>query len=334
MLTLTEFLDDNAHRYYPLVGPETATGTDISSLPTDFLVDTHLLFTGDFPKDCLCINKVALSDNHAQIYLAYINSAETLVDLGLLTTIPYSDKLNVEHTVKLINEDYKVIIEGSITIGSFNTILSSGIPVYTLGKNGKIFSQCVTKVTEWCTGLLINGKLYTGLVSLNFDEAEFDIEETFETATDGNKYPVLTIHSAGIRLDNNQITDIVSDQVKDTVNTHLRDVVTSINGCTGAVTIAPGQYSMPERSYTVQDQTINDLNNIEITTQGNSIIISNVLDNPNFDINSLKPAITENINILLDNAEALNERAGVLESHNLTVDNSVTLLGNQIARID
>jgi hypothetical protein len=105
--------------------------------------------------------------------------------------------------------------------------------------------------------------------------------------------------------------------------------VTSINGCTGAVSISAGTSVVPAHTY----NDITDNNTLSITTSGNSIIIENNKDDPNYDINGGSGSDDAGLGVLLENAKALNNRAGAIEQHNFTVDTAVGLLSTQMSKV-
>lgn len=317
MLTLIEFLNDNTHRCYPF--------EDVNSLPTDFLVDAHFVTTDNVNKDGLYITKVTISNGHAQLYVAHSNGNDNLTDLGVLATIAITDTYNTEHRVKLINEVQEVIIEGSITVGSFSSLLEKSTFVYNLGQSGKIFSACVIPLTEWCTGLIINGKLYTGTVSI----------VTGEGITFKNSNDTIILEATGLQLPDGNIEVVTDKEMQSIAQAALGEGVSSINGCTGAVTIADGSYNI-QRSYTnINNIVQTDANNISVITQGNAIVISNSKDDPMFNINSPdNPEENTSITLLLENAKALNERYDSIDKHNYSLDNAVNALSTQLAKVN
>ena len=56
MLTLTEFFDDNTHKCYPFA--------DVNELPTDFLVDAHILITDNIQSKSVYISSVVILTNY------------------------------------------------------------------------------------------------------------------------------------------------------------------------------------------------------------------------------------------------------------------------------
>ena len=320
MLTLTEFFDDNTHKCYPFA--------DVNDLPTDFLVDAHFVTTSNIAKDKLYISSVSIDADYVRIDLAYSINDTKIIELGTVLDCAISDKRNTEHVIKLINDENEVIIEGSITIGSFDTISSMSIGVYNLGTKGRLFSQCVIPVTEWCTGLVINGRLYTGIVELNLD-AGF-------TVTTDDTTNVITLGAEAFRLPDGNLDTISEEEMQVIAASRLGKGVTSINGCTGEVSISAGSSVVPHHTYNVDDNPDNDVtdkNTLYITTSGNAIILENNKDDPNYDINAGSGTDDSGLTTLLENAKALNNRAGAIEQHNFAVDAAVGLLNTQMSKV-
>jgi hypothetical protein len=321
MLTLIEFFDDNTHKCYPFAA--------VNNLPTDFLVDAHFVTTSNIDKDNLYISSVAIDAAYVRIDLAYsIKDSTELIELGTILDCAISNERNIEHVIKLINDENEVIIEGSITIGSFETISSMPIGVYNLGTKGRLFSQCVIPVTEWCTGLVINGRLYTGIVELNFD-AGFTVTTDYETN-------IITIGAEAFSLPDGNLDTISEEEMQEIAASRLGEGVTSINGCTGEVSISAGSSVAPHHTYNIDDNPSNavtDKNTLSVTTSGNAIILENNKDDPNYDINAGSGTDDSGLATLLENAKALNNRAGGIEQHNFAVDAAVGLLSTQMSKV-
>lgn len=311
MLTLTEFLDDNTHRCYPFA--------DINDLPTDFIVDAHFVTTDNVSKDGLYINQVAIDSEYTKISMAYANDGN-IVTLGTVLECPITASRNIEHRIKLVNDEQEVIIEGSITIGTFDTISSMPIGVYNLNTDGLIFSQCIIPVTEWCTGLVINGKLYTGVVHLNFGEG-FTIKENADNTI---------VIGIGELILPDVNTPVVSEkEMQNIAASMLGKGVNSLNGMTGDITIEAGSSKVTPHTY----NDLTDANTLSVSTQGNAIVIANNVDDPNYDINADSDAGVPGLDTLLANTRALNERAGAIELHNYAVEGSTNLLSTQMAKV-
>jgi hypothetical protein len=325
MLTLIEFFDDNTHKCYPFA--------DVNELPTDFLVDAHILITDNVQSKSVYISSVVITEHMVQLYIDANMKQHGRVSLGLLASIPISSERNKEYAVKLINDKYQVIIEGSITVGSFETLLDRRAGVYELeGNKGKLFSACVIPVTEWCTGLIINNKLYTGLVSIEFS-AGFNI-----TAQDKGGVHRLVIDAEEFAppKDINDIT-VTDEEIEARAAALLDKGVTSINGAKGEITITADSTSSIGRTYTsnTTGNTLTDANNLQVNTTDQAIIINNTKDDPNFDINAAGGSDNSAaIATLLANAKALNDRAAVIDQHNYAVDNAVNLLSTQVAKVN
>lgn len=294
MLTLKEFLDDNSHRCYPFA--------EVSDLPTDLIVDAHLLVTNNVSADSLVIERVDVTDTHIKITAS--NNGEDIGTL-LACAIPTTDYQTV--SCKLVNDENRIIIEGNITFGLVET-LKQKTGSYS---GGKIFEGCVIPVTEWCTGLVINGVLYTGLVSIN-------IGEGLSVNTSGNSIQIYTNNyeipeaNAGIISDDKLIEEIT--QLYE--STPLR----TING------VHP-----------------DDSGNIEIKSGSDTLAISNNSGGITITYKDGKTCadapvevednIVAQIEQLFDNLVMLNERAGALDKSVQTLDTNLNVISAQMAMV-
>lgn len=317
-MILTEFFDSNTHRCYPFA--------DVNELPTDLIVDIQFIVTNNVNKESISIHKITVAENLIQFYVQASVEGIT-VDLGLLATVSTAVDPYSEHAFTLVNDEHKVIMQGSITVGYFDTVLRQNkelvndipVAVFDLQDSGLILPQRVVPVTEWCTGLIVNDVLYTGNVTLSVGEGlELEEDEEGNLVISARK---LTTPTAETMTDEALIEEILR---------RLGTNVTSINGLTGDVTIGTGSYRMGRNL-----GSGSDANNIHVKTNGQAVIISNSIDDPNYDINGGSGVVdTSTINTLLANATALNERAGTIEQHNYAMDNAVNLLGAQLAKVD
>lgn len=156
MLQLKEFLDENSHRSYPFRTP--------NNVPTELILDMHILISGiestiDY-KDRVGISRVVVSKTGMSITFVIVDEGST-TDIGTIH-VPITDP-KASHTFSLYKNG--ILVDGSITTGYFDNsfIGTYNIPTDTC----MLFEGCVIPVTNWCTGLVINDKLYTGLVTIN-----------------------------------------------------------------------------------------------------------------------------------------------------------------------
>lgn len=316
MLTLREFLNDNSHRSYPF--------TEDTKLPNNILLDGHFLVTGNVPKNGLFIDKVVITDSFIELHAA-VEMDGVYTSLGVLLIADL--RANYTHTVSLVNNKYKVLIDGSVTIGEID---SRQIGVYTLKETGRIFEGCVTPVTNWCTGLVINGKIYTGLVDLNFDTS-FDVFE----ATDDTGRTTITI-----TLPNYQVTapEIDVDSMLDHFST--APPVKSINGISpdssGNITIESRDPDITavESLISVEGVDIKwpTTNRISISGEQNTIIIKEVIPELPYDPNIKLGEQDVQTRALLDNCESLDERLQAVEKVLTVLENAQNTLNTQLTR--
>lgn len=318
-MLLKEFLDENTHRCYPF--------SDINSLPTDLLVDAHFVTSDNVRKDSLYINKVVVTNNCISFYIAYKREDNELRELGLLTTIAITEDYNTEHLVFLVHDTELVVIEGSITIGNFDTInntaiFTDNVAVYDLGESGNIFEACVIPLQNICTGLVINDRLYSGNVTLQFGEG-LEIKEV-----EGEKNVLEITAVELVEPEENKLTD---EALVKLIAAQFGDGVRTLNGLSGDITISTGAYNTQGYSDSAS------ANKIDISTSEKSIIVSNSVDNPNFDAtgnSAIDASILAQLSVLIANAQELNNRAGTLEQHNYALENAMTMISGQMSKAD
>lgn len=293
MLTLKEFLDDNAHRCYPFA--------DVNNVPTDLIVDMHLLVTNNVSSDSLTINEVAITDSNIRITIS--NDGAILGTL-LACALPTKDYQTV--ACKLVNDEEQVIIEGSITFGLVEA-LHQKTGSY---EAGKLFEGCVIPVTEWCTGLVINDVLYTGVVTLNIGDGL-----KVNTTEDG----IINIYTDNYAIP--ATNNIIDDEkiISDVLEQHAAGFITTING----VKPVEGNINITSLSDTL---TIGDNTGAITISYTNGKLCA---DAP---IEQDDTIVTQ-IEQLFDNLTALNERAGALDASIQTLDTNLNAVSSQMAMI-
>jgi hypothetical protein len=294
----------------------------------DFIKEFHVAVTDKVKS--LRISKITVTPQSIQLYVTAEITNVGIRDLGLLTTITVSPEEQQPYHFLTKFPEYGITMEGNIVIASRVGLLGRSGPGETT-YDTDIVPQALLPITGWCTGIVIDGTVYTGNIIL---EAATGIELKV-VHTEGSKtQEQATIVSIGIPalaiLENhNELTNSVLAKLEE----KFKEGVTSINGLQGDVTITKGKYTVGRE---LDSSKTTDANNLQVTTSGKSILITNSVDVPTYDINqgSGSASLEGSIALLLENAKALNERAGSLERHNYALDSAVNLLGAQLAKVD
>lgn len=319
MIVLSEFLDDNSHKLYPF-----ANHNDI---PTSLIVDARFLVTENIVD--LYISSVQITESHV-----FIDLAATLVDsrdvaLGNLLVCEIPTERNVSHACKIIDDELAVIVDGTITFGDFSQINGIAQSYVLDSQTGLIFSNCVFPMTEWCSGFMVNGKIYTGLVTITAtDGISLNVEEQKNEQGQVSGCEIV-LRATGFQPDQSPIPEKFEERKNYIIESVLKTLgtpVTSINCVT------------PDENGTIVFQVTPDTEtgNIVFQSSSENIVIANAGSNV---ITISQPEASlcadnkEIENIYMD-ISTLNERAGALTEIVRAIDNNVNILSAQLIKVD
>lgn len=326
MLVLSEFLDENSHRSYPFKYH--------NNLPTNFLLDAHFLVTGNIAKDGLYITSVSVMSNFMTIEASVMTEGQ-LNSLGPIFSGSISSTEHRTHTLSYKNDSLEVLIDGSITTGM---ITEDQRGYYDVNENeGQIFEGCVTPVTNWCTGINVNGKLYTGLVKFEFDES-ITVEE------DGNN---IKLGIANYIEDKDSVGSGVYINLQATLESLLKEKpITSINGIKpdgeGNFTIAvrpPASVSHEMNGVTLIHAADNSskefplINTLSLAPGDATLYIQDLVTQPCFDVNKSLSVRNQFLDKLFTNYDRLAERATVIEQAVTTLERDMNILNAQLTKV-
>ena len=338
MLQLKEFLDENSHRSYPFKYPNT--------VPTELILDIHILISGvtstiDY-KDRVGISRVVVSKTGMSITFVIVDEGST-TDIGTIhgpTTGPQKT-----HTFSLYKNG--ILVDGSITTGYFSNDLIGTYNIPT--DNCLLFEGCVIPVTNWCTGMVINDKLYTGLVTINAGDGivieatatkaggtDTDTEDRWNLSFKLKEYS--TVDNDTIRkMVNEQFNDIVDTQgfIK-TINGVLPDTNGNINITVGdPVNAEPPDY-VGSGDTALYDTALYDsefINTISIDTNRNSSIVIKDVITP-FCYNEAAFTIDDTVlESLKSNASELADRVQTIENHLTALENNLNTVNMQLVKM-
>jgi hypothetical protein len=299
-MILSEFLDDNAHKCYPFAL--------LNELPTNFIVDAKFMVTGNIDRDKLYIDSIELTSTHIRIYLATkVNNI--LTPIGCVLACPIPSDRNHEYACKLVNNDYEIIVDGFITFGEVpETLIEKSIII--LAENGNIFQNCVIPVTEWCTGIKVNNRIYTGIVTLTADEGiTFDVQST------GDRTDIVMKYSGFARPEDLTIDTKTDEELLSEVVSSWGSPVTSISGV------------LPDANGNI---TINvdadSADSLKITTGINALTITDTAGSYSDTENTM-------IQDLMTNISSLNERATALEKFSTQFELQTNTLSHEVSKL-
>jgi hypothetical protein len=328
MLQLEEFLDENSHRSYPFKYPNT--------VPTELILDIHILISGvtstiDY-KDRVGISRVVVSKTGMSITFVIVDGGSA-TDIGTIH-VPTTDPQKT-HTFSLYKNG--ILVDGSITTGYFS---NDFIGTYNISPDDEftdnriLFEGCVIPVTNWCTGMVINDKLYTGLVTINAGEG-IVIEDT-ATADGWDLNFKLKEYNT---ISNDTIITEIENQFEEIVDT--QGFIKTINGvepdAEGNINITVGEPVDAEPPSYVEGATIihdnGFINTIAVDAGLNSsIVIRDVItpfcyDEASFTIDD---AVLET---LKSNATELAERVQTIENHLTALENNLNTVNMQLVKM-
>jgi hypothetical protein len=222
-----------------------------------------------------------------------------------------------------------VIIDGSITVGII-TEKDSG--EYKLDQNGRLFEGCVIPVNSWCTGIMINGKLMTGIVKFNFDES-FDISSQGSDGKLDINLSLPTYKNATVDID---IDDIIRNLLPNGLVP-----ITSINGVkpdeNGNIRVVVGEPNVEESAMLIKvaddDREFPVTSTLSIETGEGALIIRDIVDKPDYDANAVLAEREPVVEKLLTNCNKLTDRTVALERSISSVEYAVNLLSTQLTRM-
>ena len=297
-----EYLNENAHRYYPFV--------NANEIPTGLILDFCLLATPNVPNNATdqdteitYISQVVSDGTSLRIYLA-----TTSYDFGCVAVSDTSQPMVVggvvgrRSEIKYAKDGY--VLQGYIITGDLDYLLPKMPPSITLDStSGRLYTNCILHMSQWLTGFQIGDETLTGLVNIVAGEGiEFSVSGS-----------TVTISCVGAKLPpDNQI--IVNDTtLLETITSLYGYPITSING----VDIANGG-----------KWTLAVVQNEGLTVTADTVDHTITINNP-----SAKACCTaDEISALVSNIGALNERVATVQGFQDQLETNMNILSTQLAR--
>ena len=298
-----EYLNENAHRYYPFV--------NANAVPTGLILDCCLLTTTNVPNNATdqdaevtYISQLVSDGTSLRIYLQ-----TSSYDFGCIAIADTSQPLVVggvvgrRSEIKYAADGY--VIQGYIITGDLEYLLPRMPPSITLTKEtGRLYTNCILHMSQWLTGFQVGDETLTGLVDI---VAGPGISLSVNNNT-------ITIACTGATLppDNQIIQNDVS--LLETITSLYGYPITHINGVAitegGAWTLA-----------------VNQDEGLVISVDNDTHTIT--INNP-----SAKACCTaDEIATLTSNIAALNERVITIQSLQNQLETNLNIISTQLARL-
>ena len=166
---LSEWLDNNYHRSYPL--DDSADG---NGLPTSLLLDAIFIVSDNVDSTRLYISSVLVNGDNIQIELSGTVNGSS-VNFGTAATIPFTTTKGSSIPIELITKTYT--ITGSLVVGDVKSMETIPSKLNMSETSGRIFPGCVRTMADMLFGIKVHNTIYTGIVTLEAgDGIEFSIE--------------------------------------------------------------------------------------------------------------------------------------------------------------
>lgn len=290
---LDEFMNANSHRAYPF--------NTLNSIDTTLFLDLRVIV--DKPSDVGDLHISEVNNNPSTVVVTFSCDEDILV--GTVTLDKELLSVGSQQSFVLRNADKYILVEGTLYIGDINCLESSHTLTST---TGAIYPGCIWSANSWCRGLVINGQLLTGVVSL---EAGEGMEFTLTSSSDDET--IVSLTSKGVL--NANVFPSYTDYTEE-VNTYIENNWSSI------VKDMEETYGKP----------ITSINGVSPDAEGNITISSSTLDITGLTEGlELNYTISDsNLTTLIAEIAELNTRAGVLETSLSDVDDNVDNLSTAL----
>lgn len=306
MALLLEFLNENAHRYYPFA---TTTG---NTVPTALILDLGIIATTNLPNnsgaDSTYISKIVTDGTQVRFYFA-AKVGNSTVDFGCLATVDVNNTIGTRTNFKYAGQGY--VLEGFIVTGDLTVTANMPATTTLTYESGRIYTGCIQHMSSWLAGVQIGDQTLSGLVI-------FKAGAGVTFAVDGN---TVTISCTGAEIPpDNQI--ITTDATLFNYVTEQYGIpITSINGILVGAELPEGSTGA---NWSISAAPDSDLS-ININGETHSITINN--------LKAVNCCSGDEIATLVDNIGALNDRVGVLSSFVTQVETNLNIMSVQAARL-
>lgn len=301
MALLLEFLNENAHRYYPFAPTNTGTANEV---PTALILDLGIIATTNLPDNSgtnsTYISKIVTDGVQVRFYFA-ADVGGIVQDFGCLATVDVDDTIDKRTNFKYAGNGY--ILEGFIVTGDLS--VTAAMPATTMldKDSGRIYTGCIQHMSSWLAGIQIGEQTLSGII-------EFVAGAGIDFSISGN---TVTINCTGAVLppDNAVITS--DEKLLGNITQQYGTPITHINGT--AIGADWNIVSADDSNYTIAP----DYDTHSITV--NNLSAQACCDD-------------SDIAVLTDNISALNDRVGVLNTFLNQVSTNLNILSVQASRLN
>jgi hypothetical protein len=311
MPLLKEFLNENAHRYYPF--------ESTNKVPTALILDFGVIATTNLPlnssssSDSTYISKIVTDGVQIRFYLAARISG-VIQDFGCIATVHVEAPSITDGSIGTrTNFSYAgngFVLEGFIHTGD-TTVAQQMAPVTTLdASTGRIYTGCIQHMSNWLSGIQIGDQTLSGVITL---VAGAGVDLSVDSST---KTIVISCTGAEIPLANQIITS--DADLLDQVTTLYGVPISAING----ISVSDAQSNDGNWELVTRSE-----DGLAVTVNANTASITIT------DINARACCSQDEIAGLVDNIGVLNQRVGIIQTFISGMENNMNTLSAQIARL-
>ena len=297
-LLLLDWLNENAHRYYPFDPP---AGNNV---PTALILDFGLLATTNLPNNSgsntTYISQIVTDGTQVRFYLS-ANIGGSVTDFGCIAAVDVNATIGLRTDFKYAAQNF--VLEGYIITGDLS--VTAKMPAVTAldASTGKIYTGCIQHMSQWLTGIRVGDQTLSGIVTLVAGPG-------ISFSVSGNTVTILCT-GAQLPVDNAIIIDDLT--LRQSIEDEHGTPITQICG----QTFSNGNWVI----------TTDPDEGLEVTADSNthSISIKN--------LNAVACCTQDDIATLVDNISALNDRVGVLDQFLKQIETNVNIISVQASRL-
>lgn len=229
---LTEWLDGNAARHFPLT--DEANGVDTTgtfTLPTNFLLDMFLCAPPDFDPTGFFLSRLVVRARSVQVYISYEDPDTTTVTaVGSFASVPipstpfYSFQFTAD-SQPVGDYAWLELVSGVMIVGYTDQLDQFPGDYAFAHDNGEILSTRVSLGVAGVASIKINDALYTGNLTIQAGD-NCVLEPSYDAGTDET---TLVINFSPAAADTLVDDDSIITKLTDTFGAPIR----AINGMRG-----------------------------------------------------------------------------------------------------
>ena len=302
MPLLKEFLNENAHRYYPFV--------NTNSVPTALILDMGIISTSNLPLEGTYISQIVTDGAQIRFYLAATTGQDFVCIATVNVEAPAAPGGSIGKRTDFSYAGDGYVLEGFIRTGD-TTVAQQMPPVTTLtSTTGLIYDGCIQHMDHWLAGIQVGEQTLSGLITL---VAGPGVDLSVDVP---NHTIIISCLGAEIPLANQVIT--TDETLLNQVIALYGTPISSING------------------YSITSSQVGDGNWELVTNSEDGLIVTVKPTTASIliqDVNAKACCTQDEIVALVDNIGVLNQRVGVLQTFLSGLENNMNTLSAQVARL-